>query len=362
MPEFMINPKLMMSVEGDLDTIRQSMGQYCQRVNSIKGSLQIEQVKPVLSKACEQMQQEQKNLEVLNEKLKEILQQYVNTETKIAGTKITSQKTSDQAAGGGKNEPWYAGWDKATVKALLDMLGKAGDLGKGAALPIAMLKMLVDQDELTPKDIGALLKGMGNSAMQIILDDPNNVDLKKFFGLDQYKTIATTSGTKWANAMKTFKDTWKGAMNPAKGTNVAGWVFSAIANGFSNYEEFGGITGRGIAETITETVIDVAKGAALTAGVAAVVAASPFVGGALATTAVVGGTVVAITAVSDFVCKKITGKPVTELVSDTILDTAEKAVDAVKPALSKACEKATGAISSAKNAICGWGEKLVFSF
>lgn len=87
-------------------------------------------------------------------------------------------------------------------------------------------------------------------------------------------------------------------------------------------------TGRAVAETITETAIDVGKGwligTAVAAGVATTVGSAPVL--------VVGAITVGVTVGLDWACKKITGaivgeeKRLTETVSDFVLDVGEAAI------------------------------------
>ncbi len=107
-----------------------------------------------------------------------------------------------------------------------------------------------------------------------------------------------------------------------------GLALSTIANTISNIDEHksGKISkARAVAETVTETVIDVGKswliGSAVAAGVAATVGSAPVL--------VVGAITVGVTIGLDWACKKITGKVLgeekglTETVSDFVLDTGK---------------------------------------
>jgi len=267
---------------------------------------------------------------------------------------------------------------KKAGKTGLDALGKADTYGKMAALPIALLKNLIDGDGITGKDIGTTIKGMGNSI--IGLGDEywkfsnkwplSTDDIKELAGLSAYKTItAASTEAGWlerlqaagSSAWSTFKAEispevvdWKtGVKDEVKsGTKKAGWVLALIANGFSNYDEYNEklgteeeiSRGRVFAEMVTETAIDIGKGAAIAAGTAAAFAAI----GVSAPAVVVGGVGVAVSAVADVVCERLTGKGVTELASDAILDAASAVGEAV-----------TGAVDNVKSVVAGWFGKLM---
>jgi hypothetical protein len=267
---------------------------------------------------------------------------------------------------------------KKIGKSGLDALGKAGTYGKEAALPIAILKNIIDGDGITGKDIGSTIKGMGNSIIGMCDAYAKEAgelplstsDIKELAGLTAYKTISTASTkagwlAKLENAGTSAWSTFKTEISPIvkttsadgtkvvdsvkTGTKVAGWALSLIANGFSNYDEYnkGEISkGRAVAETVVETAIDIGKGAAIAAGVAAGCAAI----GVAAPAVVVGGIGVGVSLVADIVCENLTGKSVTEATSDLIIDTAAKAGKAI-----------SGAAKSTKNAVSGWFSKLTSS-
>ncbi len=265
---------------------------------------------------------------------------------------------------------------KKTGKAGLDVLGKAGAYGKEAALPIALLKNIIDGDGITGKDIGSTIKGMGNSiigmcdAMKTEAGKwpLSTADIKELAGWTDYPTISTAStkagwlarlenaGTSAGATLKKelfpkvkkVADDGKLTVDSVKvGIKVAGWALSLVANGFSNYDEYkkGGIAKeRAAAETVTETLVDIGKNAAILAGVAAGCAAI----GVAAPVAVVTGIGVGVSFIADIACENLTGKSVTEATSDFILDTASEVGEAV-----------TGAAQSATSAVSGWFDKVL---
>ena len=138
------------------------------------------------------------------------------------------------------------------------------------------------------------------------------------------------------------------------GTSVAKWAgvaLSFIGSGISNYDEFEGeMGGRYWAETLMEGALDVGKGILVGAGVAAAFTAA--IGGAPAI--LVAGATVAVTWGADKICEAITGKNVTELVSDAILDTGERIIDDIADGLETVGE----AIGNAGRAISNGAQAL----
>lgn len=281
----------------------------------------------------------------------------------------------------GKKNPYadIINYLKIAGKLGLDALEKAGTYGKMGALPIALLKNVIDHDGISGKDIGTTIKGMGNTIIGMC-DEYSKTegkwpistdDIKELAGLSKYKTISLESSkagwlAKVENAGISGWETFSDKISPIKkidgeiefkGSQVAGWALSLIANGFSNYDEYETKLGtseeiskkRAVAETFTETMIDIGKGAVISAGVAAGFAAI----GVAAPAVVVGGVAVGVTVVVDIVCENLTGKKVNEYLSDTILDN-----------VSIVGEKITGGIKTLKSTFAGWfgqGENMVSS-
>lgn len=170
---------------------------------------------------------------------------------------------------------------------------------------------------------------------------------KRIFGTtDYFKSVGGAS--KSAN----FSTRWYNNFQKAKVKEIskvkwAGVALDGVLNGIDNYEEYkrGEISGvRAVAETISETGVNVVVNGLLTAAVAATLGATV---GAPAV-AVAAGTVLAKTAL-DGVAKWATGgeKDFTEAASDFILDTGEAIVDGI----SNGVQKIGKGISSAVNRI-----------
>lgn len=110
---------------------------------------------------------------------------------------------------------------------------------------------------------------------------------------------------------------------------ISKWLGAALTlgvNACENYDEFGGVTARGVAETVVETGIDIGKNIVLSAAVTAAL-------GAGTPAMVVGGVAVGIGWGLDKISEKVTGKKLTEFVSDSIIDNAERKIENAKIAV-----------------------------
>lgn len=137
--------------------------------------------------------------------------------------------------------------------------------------------------------------------------------------LSKYSDMSKITGAK-----KAFGSTIKGKVN-IKSEGV-GWLLTVVASGFDNYDEYknGDISvKRAFAETIGESAVSIAEGALISSAVSAALVACGFVG---APAIAVGAITVGVSWALDLLCKQITGKGVAEAVSDAVLDVGEKAI------------------------------------
>lgn len=382
MSEFYVNTDKWKTVISNLDGVNKTLSSSEKSISGIRSNLRVPEVGASLDALLAQLSTEKTNTDSLKDLFEQIKEKYVNTENAIVGAAPTLENTSGESGDANnstntsQDDPWWKNLGTDSIKTLLDILGS---FGGGATIiggiPIALVKALLDGD-FTTKDWGALIKAGGKSITSLI-DNYNKMDdLKKLWGLKQFSTLTKDATASWfANAGKTFKNTFmdkfglrsidpETGASPIKGTKIAGWALALIANGFSNAEEYqkanGSMsTGRAVAETVSETIIDMGKGALLAAGIAAGCAAA----GVAAPAVVVTGGAVAASIAIDYIGKAITGDKsfsVTEALSDTILDAGTFAIDEGKKFLSDVGKKASGAAEKAKNAICSWGKKVSF--
>ncbi len=199
---------------------------------------------------------------------------------------------------------------------LWDFAKKAGHIGVFLSLAEAVVKGGAENIAKAVKYGYKFASGLMKDAKKITT---KQMWKKKILGIEDYfkeKLEISTSGWKnylsnaWADKNKLTKSTW------------IGLVLDGFVNGVKNYEEFGGITTRAVAETMVETAWDTLAITATTAAVAATMAA---VAGGAPVIAVAVGTMV-VTNAADAVANWITGtdKGLTEIVSDALIDTAEK--------------------------------------
>ncbi len=155
--------------------------------------------------------------------------------------------------------------------------------------------------------------------------------LREGVGLAEYFTKGT-SRTVWGaikQEMKEFVDfssTAKGAKAVAKWAGVA---VTGIFNGVENYEEYqtGQISsGRAVAETVIETVADVAVGTVATAAAATLIGAAATALGATMTPVIaVGAAAAGIVVGANWLCEKVFDKDIGECFADAFCD-AGKAI------------------------------------
>lgn len=364
MSEFKVKPQVLRNAAVEEEEIQKQIYHIYDEILAQKNSISFQigatrNIKWRLNRVADGIGKEYKTLQSMQKNLSKAADRYEKTENTICNVAEDGKATNWEKI---TNYDWTKGLPKTMGKMILDIISQVGTIGGASSALTTLLKILMDGDGFSAKDIGAMLKGTGTSLIKIIesIKHFKNGEIDKLWGLNECKTIITDSQAGWLNrAATTFGDTFLDKLNIFKtnnqtgatsidGAKVGGWALSLIANGFSNYEEYqkGGITeGRAVAETVVETGIDIAKGAAIAAGVAAGAAAL----GVAAPAVVVAGAGVVVSAGLDFFCKKITGavlgeeKSLTETISDGILDLAENAMEGL-----------SGAWSSAKEAMCSW--------
>lgn len=394
MSRIRVNTDILIQQQQQIEQLAGELGNISEEISYINRNLswQIasrEQIKSKLGEYSRYTGNLQRKTQSLSGVLGSIGNNYQNTCKKIAGWTVDGGEIKKDHKGENKKSNEIGdiekenGWLKKKIeKMILDIIGKGGAVGEIASFPIALAKMLIDDDGITSKDYGAGIKGIGNTIIGAIKAGKAK-NLKALIGLSEYEKISLKSPKagwlgKLENAKVTGWESFKYQLSPfttggnevtevingievpknestvLNGTKVAGWALSLVANGFSNYEEYNKKLGtneeisksRAVAETISETGIDILKGAAITAGVAAGCAAL----GVAAPAVVVGGIGVAVSVVADIACEKLTGSGVTEIISDTLLDVGTVVGKSI-----------TGAAANAKKAVSGWFDKVTKS-
>lgn len=249
--------------------------------------------------------------------------------------------------------------DLITANNLLKMISEAGFLGSVLSFPFNPLANWIDKGLFnfttetgalgvaeSAKDVYSLLKGLlkwkeSNEGLKklarILPEQAKKTAFKRLIGLNDAMGGAASKagkwGTKFTNNFNKLKADELAEYNLKNGAKAAfKWVgisLDGIVNAFENYNEAksGEIsTERAVAETVLETTVDFSKdiliGAAVTAGIAATFTSAPVV--------VAGLVSCGINITVDWAFEKVTGKDMTETVSDTVLDIVEetgKAID-----------------------------------
>lgn len=271
--------------------------------------------------------------------LQSIVNEYEKTEQKVVlnagGTKVESE------GGVFKKEELF--WKT---------IGKAGVVGSG----ISLYHTIADSDG-SAKDVISVLKN-SNSFVGKVASIASKGSKTKWQDLIDWvpdKSFVEKLGD------YNFKNATKLSDKVKTGAKWAGHILTLAGNAVENYVEFdsGEITaGRAVQETVGETVVDIALGAALTFALGATIGA---VG---APAVVVAGIGVFATWALDGAWKALTGKDFAENVSDFIIDGSEKIVEGTREVLSEAgkavgeCAKKAGDVLSA-----GWSSVCkTFSF
>lgn len=276
--------------------------------------------------------------------LDRILNSYERTERNVLsnigkGALFDQQKQGEAARDAAGNIALNAG------KGIWEIIGQAGVIGGGVKSIGDLLYSLVTGDTSKIRDAGLALVSWGYDGREDIIELAGGVkrawqdsdvswkeavNWKKMLGLEADEILKATkdaglrgkSAAAEAFKKKLASESFKKAGGGLDFWKVGGVALSVVTNGFSNYDEWktGKIsTGRAVAETIGETVVDWGKNALIGAGVAAGFAAAGIAAPALA----VGAATVAVSVAADWACEKVLGKGVTEAVSDAVLDGAE---------------------------------------
>lgn len=231
---------------------------------------------------------------------------------------------------------------------VIDIISGGGP-GKIIKTAYSTIKDIIDLDKTVEK--------LGKVKRILHPDKVKTSWMKKIFGLGDY--FSGKVGT--ASKAKSFGTRFYNNLQKAKIKEIAkvSWLdvaISGVVNIFENKKEYdtGSISaGRAVAETVSETMVDVGVNAALTVTAAAAIGAAFGAAPVIA----VGGAVVVAKLGLDAVAKWATGgeKDFTEAASDLILDTGT----AIAKGIASGAKKVGDCISSAWDAV---KPKWKFSF
>lgn len=305
-------------------------------------------IKSRLKNVVDQIQTQSGQMQSLEKALGEVVNLYAENEQKIYSN-AGGQGTIGIPKWAEKPEPK----DYTLAKNIWSIVGEAGVVGS-ATKAIADVVIDIKSGEFGAKTILGAGKAIWSGAFSISelvgkakksgwakanwKDTLFKIEKKELFDTSLLKKGVG----KMAKASAAFKASWKESVSELKTAKGIGKeVFSGVINAVDNFNEykekykngeytFWGAVGRGAVETISETGVDWAKDALITAGVSAGLAA---LGATAAPALVVGAAATVVSAGLDVACKWITGdvlggeaKGLTEVVSDAVLDLGTAAV------------------------------------
>lgn len=168
--------------------------------------------------------------------------------------------------------------------------------------------------------------GSGIVAAVSIVGDTINLATKKAKKVIDYTEYGIKTTKNVVSAGKSIAS-WAGKKGLEKGFKIAGYGLNTALSFVNNYKEYGRFSKRMVLESCCEATIGIVKTIGLKVigdaiGVGATVALTPFLGplAPVAGTAIGAISGVVIECAADYVCEKITGKDITELLSDVIVD------------------------------------------
>lgn len=259
---------------------------------------------------------------------------------------------------------------------LWDIIGAAG---AGGTITKTFGEFLLGKKDT--KDVIVFLKGIVKSAgksaetIEAYLKE-NKFDFKKFFGFSKSNLIDKSLfrnvseilkgnfESRWSNFGEIFDTSldnelldysFKSAKTVGEKVKVAcKWAGDFLSLGINAYENFtdteeNNSTGRKVAETIGETVVDIGTDILIGAGITA---GATLLGVTYAPAIVTAGLAVGANWCIDSVCECITGKDFSETVSDAVLDITEGVGTAVGSAVK----------SVSKNISTWWSKNISFGF
>ena len=329
MADFSVKTSGLSAVVGDEQEIARRLLAVEDRINDVKNSINWQvssssNIRTRLGNAAQQTSQHRRAVSDMGSGLSSIIDWYEKTEARIIENAIpVATGVGVATSEDGVDNPF-------SLDNLLDIVGTAGPVG---GIISTLVGAVTDYNsgenrweianDLVACTWGSAFDLHDNiKGLKTVGEDGTKTTWKDFVGLNAnyVKIIKKTEGG-WQRFKSVVKASWKDSFDDLLSVKGMGaTVLSAVGNGFSNYEEFGGFTDRMIAETVTETVVDWAKDAAIGAAVAAGFAAA----GVAAPVVAVGAATVAISVGADWVCEKVCGKKVTEFVSDFFLDKTER--------------------------------------
>lgn len=344
MSEFSIKSNILSAKEKELDAIAKKLLKYSRDIDRKRSSIDYNtrskaKLNSTLSNIASNVENCSNKSSVMSDRLSQAVRLYETTEKEIANVEFKSSGSTRKLSGEKTEESNWA-WE-----ALKKFLKKGGFFGGAFGIVEGVLDFI---DSVNAGSLGEIFKSAVGVAKPVY--SATSGFLKKLKNMKKVKHLLPDETYKkswWdsilgltdyygkggvgkASVAKSFskrlktnlKNSWKKEIG--KGMAVSA-IFSGLVNIAENFSEAynGEMTwDRAIKEVVGETAVDVLSGAAITAGVAAVLAATPIGAPAI----LVGGVSVLISMGLDGITKHFTNgeKDFSELFSDTVIDFGEK--------------------------------------
>lgn len=368
-----------------IDKIKRIDGSVRDISNNSLGDSGLDNMKPTLRAIANRIAELQSDLSNNQGKLREIAELYRVAEQQILdnlagvtsgiGSGASSGASavqvpdtsghSNNGGGGAHNNEW--------LDFVFDLVGETGLIGSGAGL----IKQIFDEDGFfSAKGVKALSSLVGD-AVDVV--DNKNLFCKWAKGSAGIGDLLESNGGIGGIFKTTLKDQFttdlgfgeNALSTTAKQAKVAakwaGIIATVAGEGFDNYDEFGGFTGRMVGETVIESAAEIGLTAVATAGVTAALAAAGIVG---APAVAVGAGAVLVVAGGNAICKWATGEIFgpdgardigecfSDLTFDVIIPGAKMAGDFVVEKGTELLEGAGQALESAGQALESAGEAI----
>lgn len=339
MAQFSIKPDNALKAVTEEEKFILELGSFGEEIQHIRNSLGFRvmssaNIRSRLKCAADKIEDSQNSMRGMKFALNDSLNLYNNTENTILGNVNIRNGIEIKGIHGGtlhidapgkmpdlKTDNW---WE--AVNPWIGAMGAAGSAG-------VLIGDFLTGDITTGATWADLAKDswdMGwdiGDVVKTCRDDTSVKWWKEVLGLNADDFLESIKDANLSSAQKFKHGLGKGIKGSLREFKTAGGavkevgsiVLSGIINAFDNYEEYkrGEISAdRAVVETISETAVDWGKDLLIGAGVTAAFAAM----GVAAPAVAVGAATVAISVAADWVCEKICGKKVTELVSDAIVD------------------------------------------
>lgn len=359
MAQFSVKVQNVEAQVSEIENLRRELSQIQTSVESIKNGLSFKisaqvNIRGKLKNASTAVGEEKNVMAAMGRGLQEVSSQYYSTEKRIngngdvalfsVGTAVTAASTV--SSNEQKNNDYSPDW--------MDLLWKSvGEFGVAGKTVSSIVKFATG-DKSKFKTWGELIKN-GEKIWEKVGDavktskDGINVEwVKGLFGLNT-KEIIPDALKNTGKLKQTANGFWSGIKTGASKINKFNVGATFIADAFGNVDEYrrGEISKtRAAWETIVETGVDIGKGVVAN-GIAT--GALALLGIANTPAVVVGVASVAVVWGADVIFEKITGKKMTELISDKLVDFGEKAVEKAGKMKDYLCDKVGNAVNNAKN-------------